>query len=380
MPEAQDAKLEELLSDFLAGDLSKFEKLVTSSDEAWRRYSRQLPAGFYGSIRAKLVKSLMGVGGDASAGDPREPFRVRVVVDTSTIVLEAFRVGKGRPSSTPRLFESEFIELYAPVHIREESERIIREKLPKGADLEAALSHAARLINSIRILPNLTQEALNRARKILAPAAPEDIPFLAVALDTDSPFIVSTDRIAFDGLRAVERWYLKDYASTVVSLEAGGLSLVLLAEGTEAVLNAAEAVAIAVSRAIDETLGVLAAAATAVVEGSAEAIANAPDWAKALVLGVVVGAGLYVGIRAVLDEDFQHRVANGFSKLAAAVGEAFRAVIEWVKSVLETVWRILQWIWSIVKPLGRLSLLAIYVLASESKQFIETCERTMKES
>ena len=371
---------DQLLVDFLSGDYSHFEDLVATVDGSWREYGRNLPAGLYESIRRSLVLSLMDVGGDAAVAERREPLKLRVVIDTNTIVLEAFRVARGRKSSTPRLFDSPFVELYAPVHIREETQRIIHEKLPRGANEKNALAHASQLLQRVKILPNLTEDAIARARQTLMPNAPEDVPFLAVAFDTKSPYIVSTDRAAFDGLSSVERWYLRDFSTSVVSLEVGGLSLVLLGAGAEGVFATLEVVAVAVAKALYDILAVLAQAAAAIVKGAADAINRVPAWAGWLVLGLVIGVSLYVGIRALLDEEFRERVVDTFSEVANAATRAFGAVLGWIRAALDVLWNVLKWIWSVIKPLARASLLVAYVLTKETKSFLDVCEKTVAEA
>ncbi len=326
-----------MLGDFIAGDYSKFPILSGTLEESWKRYSRTLPPELFQFTRRCVMNTLIERGSAVATDQSREPLKLRVVIDTNTLVFESFSVGRGRKSSTARLFESPFVEVYAPIHIKEESERIIREKRPKDVDEKKAIAHARMLIGKLHIVENLTSEALRRAKEKLMENAPEDVPFLAVAFDTDSPFIVSTDHVAFDDLNSIERWYLKDFATTVVSVESGSLSLVILGEGGELAFHTLEAVVLGLARAVFQILEVIASAAVGLVTGAIEVLSQVPDWAWAIIIGILAAAVTYVGIRAAVDEEFRGKIVDGLSRLYDGAARVFRAIVAWIRAAIQVV-------------------------------------------
>lgn len=372
--------LPEMLADFLEGDYSRFSELSGAVEDSWKRYSRTLPPELYQFVRRRVLGALGDRGTEAAMGEPREPLKLRVVIDTNTIVFEAFSAARGRASSTSRLFESPFVEVYAPAEIMEESGRIIRSKRPKDVDEARALAHAQLLVSKLRVVGGLTSDALRRARERLMPHAPEDVPFLAVAFDTDSPFVVSTDRVAFDGLESIERWYLKDFATTVVSLESGSLSLVLLGASAEMLYRALEVLVVGFSRAVFQILEVLAGAAVAIATGTVEALSHVPDWAWVLIVGVLVASAAYVGVRAAVDPEFRGKLAEGIDRLFKGAAQVFAALVNWLKEAVAVAHDLLVAIWSVVKPIAALSVLAASVILRRSLQFLEECDGVLARS
>ncbi len=370
----------EMLGDFIAGDYSKFPILSGTLEESWKRYSRTLPPELFQFTRRCVMNTLIERGSAVATDQSREPLKLRVVIDTNTLVFESFSVGRGRKSSTARLFESPFVEVYAPIHIKEESERIIREKRPKDVDEKKAIAHARMLIGKLHIVENLTSEALRRAKEKLMENAPEDVPFLAVAFDTDSPFIVSTDHVAFDDLNSIERWYLKDFATTVVSVESGSLSLVILGEGGELAFHTLEAVVLGLARAVFQILEVIASAAVGLVTGAIEVLSQVPDWAWAIIIGILAAAVTYVGIRAAVDEEFRGKIVDGLSRLYDGAARVFRAIVAWIRAAIQVVHVVLVWIWGVVKPIAALSVLAAAVLVQRSAQFLAECDGVLARS
>jgi hypothetical protein len=125
--------------------------------EGLRRIARELPPGFHEEMRQALLEVTF-----RANGFHKSALRVKLLIDSNIIIAEAFRVAKGKPSTTERVLSSPFVEVFAPRLVWEEVEREIRKDLPKGASLERALAHAKRLLDLVKEVSQAASWALDR--------------------------------------------------------------------------------------------------------------------------------------------------------------------------------------------------------------------------
>ena len=132
------------IEDIIAENLDKLSVMHDRAERALKKFSLEFPADFYESLKEELLSLFLPKG-------HRRKLRLKLVIDTTAIIQDSFRVAKGKPSTTERLLSSAFVEMIAPPNILDEVSTKLREKLPRGASLEKALSHAKSLLSRIRM-------------------------------------------------------------------------------------------------------------------------------------------------------------------------------------------------------------------------------------
>lgn len=358
----------EALRSFSAEDYEHFAQFDNVVDETLKDASRALPADFYDNLRTGILRSLVAV-----AGGTR--LRVRLVVDTNILLMDAFRVARGVPSTTGRLLESRFVELVAPSEIRAEARSHVVRDLPKGASLKAAQVHLEMLLSRLVILEGLSAEAYRRAAAQMTRRDPKDTPFLAVVIETGAEGVVSRDKKAFESLEGVKRWELRELSELVYVYESGTLALAVGATATDGLLRLAAALLRVVAAAVFEALQVIAAIIVGLAEGTTEALSRVPSWAW-----VALGLGLLgVLIGALLHEGFRDWLAGGISKVTDFLRTVGKAVVGALTALAGAIHDLLAWIWEVVVPLaliaGKLTVVAMGALFRRIILLIEECNR-----
>ena len=363
----------ELLDHFETEDIEFFRQFDEAADDAVKKVSRELPAGYYENLRTGILSTLMSVigGGRLTA---------TLVIDTNIVVADAFRVAQGKPSTTERLMASRFVKLVAPRDITSEAREKVVKKVPKGASLEVAKNHVEALLKRIEVVADASISALRRARELLADRDLKDAPFLAVLIDSEGEGIVSRDREAFESLEGVKRWELKEMADLVTVYESGTLALGVGAAASEALLELLSPVFTVVARAIFEAFTVFASIIVGLATGAAEALSRVPPWAW-VVLGAV---GAAVIIAAILIEDFRDWLFSGLGSLAEILYKSARAIVGAAKTLISAVHDFLVWVWESIRPFvivaGKAALVCAGVLYRRISLLIEECSRATANS
>ncbi|MDE1838060.1 MAG: hypothetical protein KGJ23_15790, partial [Euryarchaeota archaeon] len=156
------------IEDVISENGEVLEQVKVGVREGLTRLARELPPGFHQEMRQALLEVVL-----EANGVKRSPLKVRLVIDSNIIIAEAFRVGKGKPSTTERVLRSPFVEVLAPRIVWEEVEREVRKDLPKGASLEKALAHARVLLGLVKEVSQVASWALDRAIAAIAAHSPE---------------------------------------------------------------------------------------------------------------------------------------------------------------------------------------------------------------
>src|SRR5208283_1250836 len=123
------------LTDLLNENWPAFRECKPAADEWLRETARGMPPKFHGDLRKALLSTFL----DQVIEERREPLQLHLVIDSGIIVTDAFGVGRGFNSTTPRLLQSPFVKVYAPAKAWEEVPRKIREKHPENVDVQLAL-------------------------------------------------------------------------------------------------------------------------------------------------------------------------------------------------------------------------------------------------
>ena len=336
------------LQEFREANWAAFAEFEADFDREFRAFSRRLPPRFYKSMRRGVTQAFGGsIERLAEAGlAPR--FHVKVVLDSSIVVMDSLAVASGKPSTTARTLSSPFVQVYAPAQIQEECERIIRLRArKKQLPVDAALGHARSLLRSVRILDPEDEPFIRRARETIGSHSPEDVMFLAVAMEAGADAVVSRDRAAFDRQSVAKRWELRELVDAVVAFESGALSVVVAGSGVKGLLRALQMVVVALLGAVLEILRAVAKALAGLVAAVIQAIKEVPaaGW-------VAAGVGLAaIALYASRHPEVKDRIRQGIDAFASGVGNLSRALIQAGTAVLQGLHELLVFLWNLLLPL-----------------------------
>ncbi len=210
-----------LLTDYLEENREVFSALRGEGRAQIKRISKDFPPELHSKVRDEILEWVGISGFDFS-------FRFVFGVDSNIIIADAFRVAKDRPSTTPRIFSCPYVDLVAHTNTRNEVMEAIEKDLPKGADKQKALSHANYLLSLVRTMSDPTASSLKTAADAIGNIDPNDVPFLAVTITSNSKAIISRGHEVYEGQKIVKRWDIRDYANIVLVAEGGVLSLYIL--------------------------------------------------------------------------------------------------------------------------------------------------------
>jgi predicted nucleic acid-binding protein len=347
------------LQEFREANWEAFDRFDREFDRKFQAYSRTLPPRFYKSMRKGVTEAFGGsIERLAQAGlVPR--FHVKVVLDTNIVVMDSLAVASGKPSTTSRLLSSPFVQVFAPPQIREECERIIPLRArKKRVSVDAALGHAHSMLRSVRIVRPEDEPFIRRARETIGSHSPEDVMFLAVAMESEVDAIVSRDQAAFDRQTVAKRWELRNLVDTVVTFESGALSVVVVGTGLKGLLRALQLVVVAIVGAVLEILRVVLETLADLVSGVIKALAAVPAWGWLVVGAALVGLAIYASQH----PEVGHRIGQGVGAIATVVANLSRALIEAGSAILQGLHELLVWLWNLLLPVTATNVVVAGVL------------------
>jgi len=346
------------IEDIIAENLGKFSSMHVRAEHALRNLSLELPPDFYESLKEELLELLL------PKGQGRR-IKLRLVIDTTVIIHDSFRVAKGKPSTTERFLSSAFVEMMAPPNIIDEVATQIRKDLPPGASLEKALSHARSLISRIKIA-SAKYEAYEEARRLIgsriAGASQGDLYFLGLAIGTDTDAIVSSDKKAFDNLPRTRRWEVGKTVQIVQTFETGTLSLFIAGIGLDVSSKIFLQTLTLLFRGVAEVMQIVVAVTSTLVGKTLDTMSSLPKWAWALIVGALASVLIF----ALVNEDFQTKVTETVSKALSAFSTMFSNILEWVDYLWRGLREILILIWNFAAPVVVPDLIVIVGVALET--------------
>lgn len=360
------------LREFQEANWAAFAAFETDFNRRFSAYSRSLPPRFYKSMREGISKAFGGsIETLAEAGlVPR--FHVKVVLDTNIVVQDSLAVAAGKPSTTARILASPFIRVLAPPQILEESERIIRLRARrKRLSVELAVSHAHSLLRNVRIVNPEEEPFVRRARQEIGERAPEDVMFLALAMESEADAVVSRDQVAFDHQAVTRRWELRRLVDAVVTFESGALSVAVVGTGTTALLRGLQMVVVAILGAIFEVLSVVLEALAELVNGVINALSKVPAWGWVAVGAALLGLAWYASRH----PEVGRRVGEGVAVLTGAIANLSRALIQAGRTILEAIHELLIWLWNLLLPVTATAVVVSGVLLRRIKGLLEEANR-----
>jgi predicted nucleic acid-binding protein len=359
---------EPTLTDLLNENWPAFREWKPAADTWLEETARGMPPSFHADLRAALLSALL----DQVVEERRQPLQLHLVIDSGIIVTDAFRVGRGLSSTTPRLLQSPFVQVYAPAKAWEEVPRKIQEKHPEAVDVRLALQQGELVLQQIHRVETTAPASVQRAAALIGRHSPEDVDFLAVALDTDADAIVSFDKRAYDQLQEVDRWTMKDGSQAILRYESGTLSMgfagaaaIVLSQAIEVILTGFVQILAEVFAAVLSIVNWLATRTVAALE-------NIPGWA--VFTALAIGASLLAAYA--LIPEFREWIDRGISKASAILAMASQRVYNAINGIWASLKPILTWLWTnVVRPLAKGALLAAGILLSHVEELILECER-----
>jgi predicted nucleic acid-binding protein len=320
------------IDDVMAESWNKFSTLHDKAERALKAFSRELPPDLYESLKSELLRFVF------PKGHPTK-LKVRLVIDTNIIIHDAFRVGRGKPSTTERILSSAFVELIAPPNILEEVEETIRKDLPAGVSLEKALGHAKSLLSKIEIATT-RYGAYEAAKKIIWPrvatGSPADVYFLGLAIQAEADALVSSDKKAFDQLSEMKRWEMSKTVQIVQTYESGTLSLFLVGIGFDLSAKMFQQLLMFFLKALEEVVRIVVTLTGLLAKGSFDLLSSLPSWAWAIVLGVIGGVLVFA-------------IVNG--EFRAAFSETFAKAVDEIKLMFKGLFDALEYFWNAIKDI-----------------------------
>jgi predicted nucleic acid-binding protein len=346
------------IEDIITGNLDKFSVFHGLAERVLKDLSLELPAEFYEYLKEELLELLLAKG-------QRIRLKLKLVIDSTAIIQDSFRVAKGKPSSTERFLSSAFVEMIAPPNILEEVAAQIRKKLPRGASLEKALNHAKSLLSRVKIA-TARYEAYEEARRLIssriAGGSQGDLYFLGLAIETEADAVISSDKKAFDNLPRTRRWELVKTVQVVQTFETGALTLFVAGVGIELSSKIFLQTLAFLLRAVSEVMQIVVSVTGIIIGKTLDAISSLPKWALALILGALAS----VLILAVVNEDFQGKVKETISKSLDAIKTMFSSLLEEVDYLWRGFKELVILIWNLAAPVVVPGLIVIVGVALES--------------
>lgn len=318
-----------LVNDFIVSDFARFQDYVKSGEELVKQALRYIPPEAYSKLRELLLRFVL-------ESDKEAPPKMKVVVDSNVIVSEAFRVGKGKPSTTLRIFDSPLVELYAPRIIKDEVLEQVRKDLPSGCSLDLAVSWATKLLGKIRLLDDIGLGAIRKAKQKLDPVRfGKDYLFLGVSFEIGAGAIISNDTKAFSAGDLPELWHIGRLADLVLVREGGYVSLFVASGSLKIALGVSQNLLLAISDILTEVGKIVAIMASAILKGSVDILNKIPTWAWT----VIIAVGAIVLVYILIDKKRREAVSDALSKFIEFLKDLVSNAIKAFKSLVNAFWR-----------------------------------------
>jgi len=361
VPETEAISIE----DFQSENWEQFAAFESAAEEGLTKIVRELSPEFHTYIRNTVLKALIS-SGPFFDEKHLSMFKVRLVIDANIIVQDSFRVAKGKFSSTDRILSSPYLELLAPDVIEEEVMRKIHENLPKGASLEIALAHAKKLLTRVRKYASISSEAVKYASTLIKQHSPEDIPYLALAIEHGADGIVSRDKKAFELQKEIKRWELHDAVVTSVTYESGAFSFFVFGSTPKIVEKTLENLLIALLDGLENALKICVSLFTAIAEKSIEVLSKIPEWAWV----IIVGTGIIVILGSIFCQNFRDCLAGVALNISSTLGALVNNVIKIGKNLWGAFKNILILIWNLMPAIVVMMLIIAGVLCRRVGQLL----------
>lgn len=291
------------------------------------KFARELPVDVYKLVRDKVLDQILKMEDAANA-------LLSFIVDSNIIVMDAFRVGQGLPSTTERIFSSPFVKLYAPKSIESEVYTQIEADIPDGYSLESANEQARKLISKIELIDDSLIDAYHEEFPDFERQFGKDISFLRVGLGMEVKTIISRDR-DFEHTTVVKRIELGEAVGMIVSVEAGSLSITMIGAAPYFGAKLIYYILYALYRALFEIFGYVSMIVSAGVAGMAKLISKIPAGVWYVLLGIAIGSGIAIAVSKDLREEITKDATKLYEWVGTQIEVIYNGLTNFIKGIID---------------------------------------------
>lgn len=263
---------------------------------------------------------------------------VNIVMDTSILFQEVRAIAVRGSSFLQKLNKSPFVKFYGPSRLKMEIHAKIKAKFPKDKatkdlDIDYCIGIADKLLSTIEINDEHSEEAMRHAHAAIGNRDPNDVDFVSLGFSINAHAIVTRDNDMGDSSE-VRTWKLKDTGEAVTVIKKGTFGFFVAGYGGYGIGSLIYWFASFVWTAF---LTLLQTLLKAFVLGIS-ALANLPGW---LVVGSVMAF-----IIALLNDNFR----EGLGELLSEVWARVKAFFSAFKEFMVVLWDAIKEIWDVALP------------------------------
>lgn len=259
--------------------------------------------------------------------EPGHKIEMSLVVDANNIIRALLQYAKGKASLLFKLADNPIFMLYAPKEAEKEVLAALHKK--KNIDIVKALEGWSKLKTILKFDRVRSEEALLGAKELIGRRDPKDVAFVALYLQIGAAGILTDDKDYDHPL--ISKTNIEQVGEMVARFHRGMLSFVVLHDLAPITIKALFDLLVVTVRSIFDLLkflyetisGIAAHAMSRIIK----AIANLPSWVKAVVLGILVGAGVAL----ILDEKLRSNIIEAIRSAWNKIRPKIEALIKWIE-------------------------------------------------
>jgi predicted nucleic acid-binding protein len=360
MTETEDETLKSII-DLYDENWKQFPNMAKITDQVLDETIRKMPVEIITQLRQFILQGFLGT----MSG---HEFKFKLIIDTNVVVSDSIRVAKGKKSSTLHFLSSPFLSLMAPREIESEVIEKLNEKFKNDEKkLIIAKTHAKNILKCIKIVGNISGTAIQEARRLIADRDEDDIPFLALALESSADAILSYDKEAFDDLPNFQRLDVGPTTKLVLKYERGTFSFVIVGGSLEMLLPIFRDIIFWIFRCVISALETLIQIFGNIISGAIETLSKLPPWVFIIIGGVLICFMIAV----ILDDDFR----DGIKDILNDALEILQPIIDAIKEVAMVIWNGLKaaisFVLSLITDVAPMFVGIAAVLILRAKEFVD---------
>lgn len=321
----------------MTGIKERIEQRLESKYPGFQKVWKEIVLDFGPSFIEEFRKAFRE---ELSSFEELSKFELIIVVDNNFVFGQIKNcVEKGMKYEDTfiyRLLHTGFVNVCAPPKLKDE----LFDKLETVLRAEyraSALDIAGIVLEQIKIKDAFWIDEWKKASGLIGKGDPDDIPYLALALDTSSHAILSNDKI-FKKQGASKAWNISETEQVVTNYQSGFLSFCILGAGVS-VIEVLVKLLFTIFRVIGEIVLELITVASDLVSTSHEVLKSVPKEFYYAALGLSV-----VGL--IFSKGFREAGKDAITSLS----ERVKNVLEYIEGFLEYMRDLIQELAGIMTP------------------------------
>ncbi len=304
-------------------------------EEKWNEIVKSLGNNFVGLVKEKFKDELQ-------LFKEISQFRFSIVIDNNFIFGQIKNVVEKNKnienSFIYKLVNSSYIDVYAPFKLKEELYDKITTVLKVNNKL--AEEYANQLIKKILIKDAQWIDEWKKANNLIGHIDQDDVPYLALALHTESHAIISNDKI-FKKQGLSKSWNIQDTDKIITSYNSGYISFCFI--GTSmSIIELIWKTIVSIFKMIGEILLEIITGIGMLVVGAFDFLINkVPPWISLSILAIGIGTTIFSEDFRKVGKDVLIKTGNIAKKIIVKIEDFLKWLIEIVKEF-----------WEIFKPIG----------------------------